>query len=143
MRYNIESVINRLQEAKKNGKEYLSEKELLSVASPQINNIDEVIELINKAIKKVLDEYSEKHKTGLSRLREDSAFANMTDRELILMFFRNPTIVNMKEAEELTTISRQTLYRWKKEGIVYRDCYIDINLERLRDVLMRIKQIKL
>jgi len=46
--YNIEIVINQLEKAKREGKKIVDEKELLNIATPKINNIDEIIEIVKK-----------------------------------------------------------------------------------------------
>jgi len=46
--YNIEIVIKQLERAKKEGKKFVDEKELLNIATPTINNIDEIIKIVEK-----------------------------------------------------------------------------------------------
>lgn len=82
MQYNKNQLINRLQEI---DKELLTEKELLALATPYINNIDQVIALVKNAIKKgYAGDYA------------------------------------INQVSRVTAISRQTLYRWEKEGIISR-----------------------
>ena len=52
MKYNINSVIKRLQKAMEAGKTLIDENELLSIATPQVNSIDEQIHCIERGIKK-------------------------------------------------------------------------------------------
>ena len=48
MLYNVKSVIKRLQQS---GNGLVSEKELLRLATPQINQIGQIIEILQKAIR--------------------------------------------------------------------------------------------
>jgi DNA invertase Pin-like site-specific DNA recombinase len=56
MLYNIESVIKRLQDAEKG---LVTDKELLRLATPQINQIGQIIELLQKTVRAgYVDAYS-------------------------------------------------------------------------------------
>jgi len=82
MQYKKSLIIKRLQETEN---ELLTEKELLALATPYVNSIDQVIASVKNAIDKgYTGEYAINH---LARI---------------------------------TAISRQTLYRWEKEGIIIR-----------------------
>jgi predicted site-specific integrase-resolvase len=52
MKYNIEHIIKGLEKAKKAGKVVIDEKELIRIATPQINDIDRQIRLIESGMKK-------------------------------------------------------------------------------------------
>ena len=115
MRYNIDSVIKRLQEAKDKGKTLVDEVELIRIASHRINDIDGQIKRVDSGIRK----YKEQNKN----YSYNTSFS---------------------EAEDLTGIPRRTFYRWKKEGILFhciRNASV-LNLIELRDTLVRIKQVK-
>jgi DNA invertase Pin-like site-specific DNA recombinase len=113
MKYVIKDIIKRLTEAQKEGKELIDERELIRIATPQINNIDEVIRLIDKAI--------------------ETLKANK-DRYIFLGI----TIV---EAAELTLISRPTFYRWRNWGIITLDNGF-FDLVKLRETMLKIKKIR-
>jgi DNA invertase Pin-like site-specific DNA recombinase len=82
MLYSKKNLIKRLQEAEN---EYLTERELLLLATPYINNVSQIIAAIQKAIDKgYTGEYS----------------------------------VNFMA--KITSITRTTLYRWEKDGIIAR-----------------------
>ena len=46
MKYNIESVIRQLQAVQRAGKTLVDEKELIKIATPQVNKIDDQIKYI-------------------------------------------------------------------------------------------------
>ena len=82
MKYNKNLIIKRLQEIES---DLLTEKELLALATPYINNIEQVIASVKNAIDRgYTGEYA------------------------------------INYVSEITAISRQTLYRWEKEGIFIR-----------------------
>ena len=82
MLYNKNQLIRRLQETEK---ELLTEKELISLATPYINSIEQVIASVKNAIDKgYTGEYTINYVSGI------------------------------------TSISRQTLYRWENDGIFQR-----------------------
>jgi hypothetical protein len=51
MKYNIDSVIKRLERAKEAGVGMVEEAELIRIATPKINNIDSIINDIERVIK--------------------------------------------------------------------------------------------
>ena len=82
MLYHKNQILKRLQET---DKELLTETELLALATPYINSIEQVIASVKNAIDKGYSgEYSIHYLSGI------------------------------------TAISRQTLYRWEKDGIIQR-----------------------
>ena len=104
MQYNKNQLINRLQET---DKELLTEKELLALATPYINNIDQVIALVKNAIKKgYAGDYA------------------------------------INQVSRVTAISRQTLYRWEKEGIISRKNN-KLNISELYSSLLLIERRRL
>jgi hypothetical protein len=100
MLYNKSLIIKRLQE---NENELLTEKELLALATPYINNIEQVIASVKNAI--------DKGYTGEYAI-------NCVSR--------------------ITAISRQTLYRWEKDGIIKKSDN-GLNINHLYDNLILIK----
>jgi hypothetical protein len=52
MKYNIDSVIKRLERARKAGVGIVEEAELIRIATPKINSIDSIINDIERAIKR-------------------------------------------------------------------------------------------
>jgi hypothetical protein len=82
MLYNKNQVVRRLQESEK---EFLTEKELLWLATPFIKSIHQDMSLIERAIEK---DYTNRY--------------------------------SINSVSEITSISRPTLYRWEKEGIIRR-----------------------
>jgi DNA invertase Pin-like site-specific DNA recombinase len=114
MKYVINDIIKRLTEAQKEGKELITESELIRVATPKINNIDEVISLIDKAIEKA---------------KKDGGF-----------LYWEISHASLTGAARLTNISRQTLYRWENKGIIGKESgYID--LIELKKNILKIKKI--
>jgi DNA invertase Pin-like site-specific DNA recombinase len=113
MEYYIPDIIKRLTKAQKQGKELITEKELLQIAVPVINDIDRTIDLIDKGIKKVKDE-----NFGEWRVRH----------------------ITISEATKYVNISRQTLYRWKEKGIISSDIS-DFDLIELKKNILEIKEI--
>ena len=104
MQYNKNQLINRLQEI---DKELLTEEELLVLATPYINNIDQVIALVKNAIKKgYAGDYA------------------------------------INQVSRVTAISRQTLYRWEKEGIISRKNN-KLNISELYSSLLLIERRRL
>ena len=82
MKYNKHLIIKRLQEKES---EFLTEEELLALATPYVNSIEQVIASVKRAIDKGhTGEYAINYVSGI------------------------------------TAISRQTLYRWEKDGIISR-----------------------
>jgi DNA invertase Pin-like site-specific DNA recombinase len=104
MKYVIDNVIKRLTEAQKEGKIRITENELIQIATPAINHIDEIICSIDKALETTRVSHS------------------------------------VTEVARLTSISRQTFYRWKKEGIIDRE-YVGISLKEIRENILKIKEI--
>jgi len=82
MLYHKNQIIKRLQETEK---DFLTEKELLALATPYINNISHVVASVKNAL--------EKGYTG----------------EYPVNF-----------VSKVTAVSRPTLYRWEREGIINR-----------------------
>jgi len=126
MRYNIDSVIKRLQEVQSRGKTLVKEEELIRIATPQVNDIDRQIKHIERGIEK----------------KEEQTKKDDIDLAIIL---RVRGIITFTEAESLTGIPRRTFYRWKNEGIV--QCYRlrqsqGLSLRELKETMLRIKQIK-
>ena len=140
MNYNIESVIKRLQEAQKNGKDIIDEAELIKIATPRINNINEQIKLIDRGIDKLRDKEQ-------NRIEENDFFIQRT-------ILRNPhlrgsyftSLVSFTNAENLTGIPRRTFYRWRDEHIL--QCYgvsvakTVFSLQELKETLIRTEQTK-
>jgi DNA invertase Pin-like site-specific DNA recombinase len=52
MKYVIDDILKGLTEAQKEGKTLITESELIQIATPKINRIDEVIHLVDKAIER-------------------------------------------------------------------------------------------
>ena len=119
MKYNIEHIIKGLEKAKKAGKNVIDEKELIRIATPQINDIDGQIKLIERGINKVIE------------LKGDS----LNDWSFNVSYV---------EANELTGIPRRTFYRWEKNGIINRDVifstHTNVDLKELKDELIRIRK---
>ena len=119
MNYNIDSVIKRLQEAQRKGKDIISENELIRIATPRINSIDEQIRLIDRGM-----------------------IDKAVRRERLLLLNR----ISFTEAENATGIPRRTFYRWEKEGVLrcYKTRYTKtvFDLQELKETLIQIKQIK-
>lgn len=101
MKYNIDSVIKRLERARKKGKEYLSVDEILKIIAPTIKDKDTQIKLINGGIDKMKNKIS-----------------NM---DTVPIWYKgNDYYVTISEASELTGIPRKTFYRWiNNETIQY------------------------
>jgi DNA invertase Pin-like site-specific DNA recombinase len=114
MKYVINDLIKNLTEARKEGKKLITESELVRLATPKINNIDEIISLIDKAIEKVKIEHN-----GYWHL------------------FLND--VSFTEAARLTGISRQTLYRWARKDIFPNKGWVDLG--ELKKNMLEIKKI--
>jgi len=109
--FNTENVMEKLKKAHEEGKTSLTGKELIKIIIPRINDIDLTIRQIEKA----------EHN---NEARWDKSF------------FHYGT--DITTAEAVTKISRQTFYRWRRRGIVERDC---IKLERVLETLKYIKAI--
>ena len=119
MNYNIESVIKRLQNAQKEGKGLINESELISLSTPQINNIDETMGCIDKGI------------------------ANNTS--VYVGYGSTKDYVTLSKAADLTGISRQTLNRWEKDGIIttYQSNHFKryvFSLKELKETLLLIQK---
>ena len=117
LKYNINSVIKRLQEAQKNGKELISESELLCIATPQIYDIDNQIRYIERGIEKQKTEY-----IGYGSTKD---------------------YVTFSKAEDLTGIPRQTFNRWEKDGTIIRYKNFNrkvFNLKELKKTLLLIQE---
>jgi DNA invertase Pin-like site-specific DNA recombinase len=112
MKYNVESVIKRLQAAKDAGNEYVSEDELSSIVTPQINNIDEVIKLLDK---------------GIAELQQVSKYVSILQAEKLTEISRQ-TFYRWKNEGIIQCCS------WCKES--------RFDLEELRDTLIQIKRAK-
>ena len=89
MKYRIESVIKKLQEAQKKGIDILSEDSLLRFITPNIENIDGVIEKLLKIT---------------SQLKEETGSTICSTKFL--------------SEKTNSAPSRQTLQVWKKEGVI-------------------------
>jgi DNA invertase Pin-like site-specific DNA recombinase len=111
MKYLIDDIIRRLTEAKKEGKVLISESELIEIATPKINHINEIVRLIDNGIEEI-------------------------KKRKFLIFS-----VSLTDAANLTGISRQTFYRWEKKGIVKMVEYGCINLVELKGTILKIKEI--
>jgi hypothetical protein len=119
MKYNIDSVIKRLERARKAGVGMVEEAELIRIATPQVNNIDSTIRYIERMIKK--------------RTKEERT--------------KDGTHVLYREVDGV--IPRKTLYRWEKEGIIIPIRHMEDNntirsfkwfdLRQLKDTLNEIK----
>lgn len=133
MVYNIDSVIERLQKVREEiDKRCIDEAELIRIATPQINDIDVQLKCIASGIRKLNKRNKDIYEGKSSILKEIDRFDYIT----------------FTDAETLTGIPRQTLYRWHKEGIV--TCYYKVpygkgkvlKLAELKKTLLRIKEIK-
>jgi hypothetical protein len=115
MKYNIEHIIKGLEKAKKAGKVVIDEKELIKIATPQINDIDRQIGIIKK---------------GINKHANSSSFRDYK--------------VTYNKAEKLTGIPRKTFYRWEKECIITREnqCNTTFDLIELIKKLIEIKKIR-
>jgi hypothetical protein len=82
MRYSKNHLVKRLQESER---EFLTEAELLALATPCINSTGQVVETVKHAIDKG---------------------------------FTGDYTVN--QMSKITSLSRQTLYRWEDEDIIFR-----------------------
>ena len=129
MRYNIESVIKRLQEAQRKGKDIIDEAELINIATPQINDIDKTLYYLERGIQKL----NERNKRRGAYRFGDWDVSEYT---------------SFTEAENFTGIPRRTFYRWKDEGIL--QCHPSyrspgrppFSLQELKDIILKIKQTK-
>ena len=104
MLYNKNQLVKRLQES---GKEFLTEKELLSLATPYINNISQVIASLKKAI--------DKGYTGEYTIHFISQIASISRRTLYRwedekIFCRKDNLLNIIDLYHTLTLieSRQT-----------------------------------
>jgi len=122
MEYNIETVIKRLQKARKGGKVLITESELISIATTKINKVNDInkqIERIDSGLKKII-------KYGYNE------------------YVSKENCITFSSAENLTGIPRQTFYRWEKEGIITRykgdyECYV-FNLKELKEKLLSMQK---
>jgi DNA invertase Pin-like site-specific DNA recombinase len=120
MEYVINDVIKRLKKAQKKGKELITEKELIQIATPEINMMDVDYGVINKIDK------------AIKTIKRDNLWSG--DGDWLVHH------VTFTEAAKHCIASRQTLYRWLKKGIIDKDSkYID--LIKLRETILRIKKI--
>ena len=114
MEYVIEDIIKRLTNAQKRGQKTITKDELIQVATPHINKIDETIKAIDRAIYAI-----SKNKAGDWLVRHAS----------------------IKEVVKNANISRQTLYRWQKKGIVNIESG-EIDLIELKKNMQNIREIQ-
>ena len=130
MRYNIESVIKRLREAQRKGKDIIDEAELIKIATPQINDIDGQLQLLERGIEKLKKRNSPIYENTLPIIVEQRLFDH----------------ISFTDAENLTGIPRQTFYRWEKDGILQRRKRIGAGsaliLQELKEAISKIKQAK-
>jgi hypothetical protein len=113
MKYVINDIIKRLLKVQKEGKTLITERELIQIATPKINNIDEVIRMIDKAIETIKNtEYP----------------------------IYNVTFTDM---EKYNIASRQTLYRWVDRDIIKvskMGKYTVIDLFELKEIMLNLKE---
>jgi len=119
MKYNVENVIKSLQKAQKEGKVLITEGELISIATPKINDIEDKINRIQKGIEWV-DKYKNEYKNKYGGY------------------------VTFSKAEYLTEIPRMTFFRWEKEGIItrYKEVFkrYVFSLKELKETLLLIQK---
>ena len=134
MNYNIESVIRRLQEAQRMGKEIISGKELIRIATPKVRNIDDQIKYIDRGMRKLDEQNNQYYERG------ETLHYN------IIAKTSSSYCASFTEAEQFTGIPRRTFYRWENEGIVERRIGRKgknvLNLQELKETIIKIKQIK-
>jgi len=122
MKYRVDKVIERLQRAKEAGKTLIDEDELISIATPNVNNIDRQINDISRAIAK----YSFNGKLTISFFEAE----NLTG-------IARKTFYRWENEFFFTSLTRST--RTPSKNSEYGS---SVNLVELKETLLKIKQIK-
>jgi hypothetical protein len=138
MKYNIESVIKRLEKAKGEGKVIIDEMELLRIATPRVNCIDRTIKLIGKGIKKSGDELFVSYReaetlTGIPRIT-----FNRWEKEGIVT--RTETKKKTLSLGELKGTLSEIMRRGKQDEIIVHKASIEYAEQYVKELRREVRE---